>query len=80
LGPDEIHIWSAVLDPPEASVAALAATLSPDERIRAARFIFPIHRRHFAVGRGLQRAVLGHYLRLQPAELRFHYGQPADPV
>ena len=80
LGPDEIHIWSAALDPPETSVVPLAATLSSDERIRAARFVFPIHRRHFTVGRGFQRAVLGRYLQLQPAQLRFRYGQWGKPA
>lgn len=75
----EVQIWSVALDPPPAEAARLVASLAADERERAARFHFERHRRQYEVGRGALRALLGAYLGLPPAEVRFAYGPRGKP-
>jgi 4'-phosphopantetheinyl transferase len=60
---DEVHVWRADLDAlDEAQVERLAGTLAPDERARAASFVFTPDRRRFTVGRAALRSVLARYL------------------
>lgn len=80
LGDDAVHVWRVWLDQPDPVVAGLSDTLSPDERRRAHRFRFARHGRHYIVGRGVLRAVLGHYLALPPGELGFTYGPAGKPA
>jgi 4'-phosphopantetheinyl transferase len=79
LGPDQVHVWRASLRPPPAVLARLEATLSPDERARAARFRFPQHRTAFVAGRGVQRDVLARYTGLPPAALAYREGSHGKP-
>src|SRR4051812_30916713 len=79
LGPKEVHIWAASLEAPASTLAHFAATLRPDERERAARFHFERHRNRFIAGRGLLRAILSRYLRVEPATLDFSYGSNGKP-
>jgi 4'-phosphopantetheinyl transferase len=79
LSKSELHIWRAVLDPPEDYVRQLAQTLSADEGERAARFHFERDRRRFIVGRGELRALLGRYLGIEPERVRFRYGPRGKP-
>ncbi len=80
LGDGRIHLWVARLDPPAERVAHLLSFLDPEEKTRAARFRFDLHRRRFTVGRGFQRAVLGAYLGRDPAALRYAYGFKGKPA
>ena len=57
----------------------LRATLSADERARADRFVFDEHRHRFIVARAMLRDVLGRYLQVQPADVRFYYGPHGRP-
>ena len=68
---DQVHVWRASLRPSPAVLARLEATLSPDERARAARFRFDEHRVAFIAGRGAQRGILSRYTGLRPAALRY---------
>ncbi len=77
---DEIHVWLASLTPPEARLATLAATLSADERERAARCRFPEHRDRFIAGRGGLRELLGMYLDAPAAALQFRQGLRGKPA
>lgn len=77
---DEVHVWLITLDRPEVRVAALAAQLSPDELERAGRFYRERARDRFVVARALLRTILGGYLGVPPASLRFAlntHGKPA---
>lgn len=85
---NEVQVWRAMLDRPLSRVQILHQTLSEDEQQRAARFYFDHDRQHYIVARGLLRALLGHYLKVEPAQLRFTYnaygkprlvGQPDQP-
>ena len=60
-------------------LAALAATLSADEQVRAARFRFAEHRDRFSAGRGLLRELLGGYVQRPAATLRFAQGAQGKP-
>jgi 4'-phosphopantetheinyl transferase len=80
LAVDEIHLWLATLDQPPIPLAALAATLTVDERERAARFRFPEHRDRFIAGRGLLRELLSRYLGQPAAALRFERGVHGKPA
>jgi 4'-phosphopantetheinyl transferase len=79
--PDEgaVGVWLIDLDRPPLSARALERHLAPDERARAARFRFDVHRRRFATGRGLLRELLGRLLGAPPASLSFAYGEKGKP-
>jgi 4'-phosphopantetheinyl transferase len=76
----EIQVWSASLDRPLCLIHEFEGTLSDDERQRANRFRFDIHKRRFVVGRGLLRAILADYLEIRPCEVRFAYGLHGKPM
>ena len=80
LQPDEVHVWRVALDQPDAVVERLAETLAPDEASRAARFYFDRDRRHYTVGRGILRTLLGRYLDQPPTTLAFAYGAQNKPT
>lgn len=75
----EAHVWGAVLDVSSGRLAAYAETLSADEHERARRFHFERGQKHFIAGRGILRAILGSYLKLEPAQLQFEYGSRGKP-
>jgi 4'-phosphopantetheinyl transferase len=80
LGRGEVHVWRTALDLDPPRVAALAESLSPDERDRAARFHFERDRVRFTVARGVLRALLGRYLHLPAPALAFDYGAHGKPA
>src|SRR6266699_935579 len=75
----DVHIWRASLELPAAIVQTLRRLLSADEQDRADRFYFEKDRRHFTVARGFLRKLLGRYLAIAPAELRFTYAEHGKP-
>jgi 4'-phosphopantetheinyl transferase len=80
LGSEDVHLWRASLDCDAPVLSRLETTLSPDELARANRFVFPADRSHFVAARGILRELLGAYLRLLPAELKFRYGNHGKPA
>ncbi len=76
---DEVHVWRASLDLTVPQVQSLQQTLAADEQRRAGRFYFQKDRDHFIVGRGLLRAILGQYLKIEPSHLRFRYTPHGKP-
>ncbi len=79
LGEDEIHLWSADLNPPARMIRALSASLSPDETERAADFVLERDRRRYRVSRGMLRTLLSSYTDVPASRLRFTYGQRGKP-
>jgi 4'-phosphopantetheinyl transferase len=77
LAPGEVHVWAASLD--ELPAVASRVLLSADERERALRFHFERDRRRFVAARCLLRLLLGRYMDLDPAGLRFEYGARGKP-
>lgn len=79
LSAGELRLWSIPLDPSPGAVEALTKLLSPDERERAARFRFDVHRRRYIVGRGALRRLLGRELGVSPEAVGFDYGPRGKP-
>lgn len=80
LGPGRVHVWRVSLrgwSPGE--LAELKQMLSPDEELRAARFHFQRDRERFVVARGVLRRLLGRYLQIAPAAVRFAYSSYGKP-
>ena len=75
---DEAHLWVARPAELEASAEALAL-MAPDESVRQKRFIFPEHRHEYLATRVLVRRVLGSYLGVPPASLRFVHNTHGRP-
>src|SRR5262245_54905564 len=74
-----IHVWTAPLNAPDATLGRLAEVLSTDECARAIRYRFEHDRRRSLIRRGVLRCLLASYLGAPPAELRFEYGTHGKP-
>jgi 4'-phosphopantetheinyl transferase len=77
---NELHVWSATLERPDAVVQRMRAVLSVDELERADRLGLERSRSRFIVGRALLRGLLGRYLDVSPRALAFRYGQGGKPL
>jgi 4'-phosphopantetheinyl transferase len=75
----ELHIWHGNRDGPRPNIPRWLGLLSNDERERMARFRFEADGEDFAFARGMLRTVLGHYLGIAPAEVRFSLSQHGKP-
>lgn len=75
----EVSIWYRNLACPPLELDRLLSLLSTDELERAQRFRFDSNRNEFIVARGTLRLLLGTYLAIAPAELRFTYSQYGRP-
>ncbi len=76
---DTVHLWQGGLDGTDEQVAAWVALLSPDERVRMARFRFEIHQRRYAAAHAQLRLILAPYLALAPTAIQFsttEFGKP----
>lgn len=79
LGREEVHVWCADLDEAGSAALRLERLLSEDERRRADAFYFEEDRRRFMMARAVLRELLGTYLCIPPAAVRFAldaYGKP----
>lgn len=73
---DTVCVWHYPLD---ADTTGDAALLDAQERARAARFRFELHRRRFVTGRVALRRILAQHLDCDPGSLRFGYGPYGKP-
>ena len=78
LEPGMVEIWMAWLDAEEDTFARLQATLSDDERERAAVKENGSQRR-FVTARGILRELLASYTGVLPTELAFEYSEHGKP-
>ena len=76
---DELHVWVASLNWPQAALNQFWQHLAEDERARADRFYFDHDRAHYIVARGLLRQLLGNYLQLPAVQIAFVYGDHGKP-
>ena len=76
----QVHVWRGSLEKSQAERDVMWRFLSPDERARAERFHFDVHRHHFIVGRGLLRWLNGRYLSISPQDIQFSYGAFDKPT
>ena len=75
----ELHIWHGHRDEGRPNIPRFLDLLSPEERERLARFRFEPDREDFRFARGMLRTVLGHYLGIAPAEVRFSRSRHGKP-
>jgi len=80
LGDSEVHVWAVPLDLDDAAIARFAPMLSSDERERAARFKFEVHRKRFIAARGWMREILSRCLRVAPEKIGFDYSPNGKPA
>ncbi len=71
---DEVHIWRIDLAKP-----GNEQLLSADERDRANRFRFAMHRNRYISGRATLRIILGRFAGTAPERLTFEYTQFGKP-
>jgi 4'-phosphopantetheinyl transferase len=76
---NHIDIWRAWLNLPEKVYRTLYELLSPDEKIRAEKFVFRSDQLHFIAARGFLRQILGAYTKTSPEEIQFSYGDYGKP-
>ncbi len=62
------------------TLPAKTATLSEDEKERAARFHFEIDRHRFVACRAVLREILGAELGISPGDVKFSYGAQGKPT
>jgi 4'-phosphopantetheinyl transferase len=77
---NRIHVMHAHLERTPEERERLYETLAEDERERAARFRFEVHRRRFIAARGLLRQALSAYLGIAACDIRFSYGAKGKPA
>jgi 4'-phosphopantetheinyl transferase len=78
LGECSVHVWRIRLDDEESDT--LWSVLSSDERERARRFHFDMHRRAFVVAHAAMRRVLAWYANVPAASLVFTTGEFGKPA
>ena len=69
MGDSEVHVWRANLSTDRHTQERLAGCLSPAERSRAERFVFPRDRHYWAACHGILREILGLYLNEHPRDI-----------
>jgi 4'-phosphopantetheinyl transferase len=79
IGDNEVDVWRASLQCEPDFLKRLEATLSDNEKNRAARFHFARDRQFFVAARGILRHLAGAYLKRAPSQLLFHYGPAGKP-
>lgn len=77
---NEVHIWRASLNLPEAQLLMLGETLSRDELRRGDKYYFKQDRQHFIAARGILRNILSRYLQVNPVEIEFSYTPHGKPL
>ncbi|HEX4773090.1 MAG TPA: 4'-phosphopantetheinyl transferase superfamily protein [Bryobacteraceae bacterium] len=76
---DHLHIWYANIGPQQPSPDSLEKILTHDERDRAARFHFNIHRVRYVYTHACLRLLLGSYLQVAPETICFRFGPFGKP-
>jgi len=76
---DRITIWAIDLQLADAELHPLELLLADDEKVRADRYKFDLHRRRFVIARANLRIILSNYLNLAPQEIEFSYSSKGKP-
>jgi 4'-phosphopantetheinyl transferase len=75
-----VHVHTVRLRGPDTVATQFHAILTPDERVRAARFRFPHLQHAFILARGALRILLGRYLQADPGAIALQYGPSGKPA
>ena len=75
-----VDVWSVHTAGSGPVAGEVERILAPDEKARADQFRFSHLRRSFVLARGALRILLGYYLDVSPASIRFTYGSKGKPA
>ncbi len=76
----DIEVWHSSNTVSDADLVYFRSLLSRDELGRSARFRFEADRNNYTIARGGLRQLLGSYLGLSPAAIRFKYSPYGKPL
>ena len=79
LAPDEVHVWHTDLTSQGDVVDVRFRILDAAEQERASRFLVSAARTQFVLSRSFLRIVLGQYLGIEPADIRFCTAKHGKP-
>ena len=79
LGKNDVHIWCIDLDPDAMELEPLWLLLAPQEKSRAEKFHFALDQRRYVSAHGILRQLLGIYLGMEAAGLKFQCGKNGKP-
>lgn len=79
LGDAVAHLWVVALDLVPEKLPDFRSILSSDERERASRFLSDVDARRYMAARASLRSLLGAYVGIEPARLRFTYDEFGKP-
>lgn len=74
-----VHVWAVRLDDASIDLDEARALISADERERAAKFHFDVHRRRYLIAHLALHRILAGYLRTEPARIDFDLGANGKP-
>lgn len=74
-----IHVWRTSLVLSTAQRQTYLKLLDSNERARAARFHFDVHRNRYIASKAILRIILGRYLTIPPANICFTLGSHGKP-
>jgi 4'-phosphopantetheinyl transferase len=74
-----VHVWAFSLEAAPPVLEQCRQYLSPAERQRADRFVFPRDRLHHTVAHGIMRHLLGAYCDVRPESLEFDVNAAGKP-
>jgi 4'-phosphopantetheinyl transferase len=74
-----VHLWRVWLNDFNIKVQNLTDLLSQDEKARATRLHFDIHRERFIIARAFLRKILHLYTGISPELIQFIYGRHGKP-
>ena len=74
-----IDIWLCQSDALQDRRDYFSSLLSSEEKARAERFKFDIHRNRFIISHGFMRAVLAKYLKIEPYDIQYQQGDKGKP-
>lgn len=75
----EVHLWRLDITAEYARRASYIDLLTDEERARAARYLVEPPRQAFAATRATLRRLLGAYVKVAPATIRFEFGEHGKP-
>ena len=75
----QAHVWLVKLALNQEDIAFYNTLLDDDEKTRADKFYFPLHKTRFIAGRGQLRMILSYYMAIDPAQLLFSYTDKKKP-
>jgi 4'-phosphopantetheinyl transferase len=75
----QVDIWKVSVIANLSSLNDFISVLSPDEILRANRYLRREDRDRFAISRGVLRYILSKYLAIQPEVIRFEFGSNKKP-